>query len=150
LNCLTDIHYIEEIIGDGLIGFLRDDPVRPLIPLPVRITNNKSAYVLFNDNDCCIDAVVCVAYTDRVLTKEIEVYEDCTNPSIAMFYTVWSYKPGAGRKVILAVRDMIIQEKPEIQRFITLSPQTDMARRFHLRNGAIELQINENTVNFEY
>ena len=67
MNCLTEIHYIEEIIGDGLIGFLRDDPVRPSIPLPVRITNNKSAYVLFNDNDGCIDAVECIAIRRRAL-----------------------------------------------------------------------------------
>ena len=150
LNCFSETHYIEEITGDGLIGFLYDDPVRPNIPLTVRISNNKSAYVLFDYETSCVEAVVCVAFTDKVLTKESEVYEDCDDPSIAMFYTVWSYKPGAGRKIILAVRDMIIREKPEIQRFITLSPQTEMARKFHLRNGAIELQMNEDTVNFEY
>ena len=150
MSCLTEEHYIEEIIGDGLLGFLRDDPVRPLIPLTVRIADNKSAYVLFNDQDCCVDAVVCVAFTDKVLTKEVEIYEDCTKPNIAMFYTVWSYKSGAGRKIILQVRDLILKEKPEIKRFVTLSPKTTMARKFHVRNGAFELQVNEETVNFEY
>ena len=150
LNFLTDTHYIEEITGDGLIGFLQEDPVRPLIPMTVRISDNKSAYVLFNNDTSCVDAVVCVAYTNKVLTKESEVYENCDDPSIAMFYTVWSYTPGAGRKIILSVRDMILVNKPEIKRFITLSPQTEMARKFHLRNGAVELQVNEDTVNFEY
>ena len=150
MNCLTEEHYIEKIIGDGLLGFLRDDPVRPLIPLTVRIADNKSAYVLFNDTDCCVDAVVCVAYTDRVLTEEKEIYENCEKPTIAMFYTVWSYKSGAGRKIILKVRDMILKERPDIKRFVTLSPKTMMARKFHLRNGAIELQVNKDTVNFEY
>jgi len=31
-----------------------------------------------------------------------------------------------------------------------LSPLTEMARNFHLRNGAIEVQVNEETQNFEY
>jgi len=33
---------------------------------------------------------------------------------------------------------------------ITLSPLTEMARNFHLHNGAFELQVNEKTQNFEY
>jgi len=37
-----------------------------------------------------------------------------------------------------------------LNRLITLSPLTDMARNFHLRNGAIEIQVNESTQNFEY
>jgi hypothetical protein len=39
---------------------------------------------------------------------------------------------------------------PHIQRAVTLSPPTAMARKFHLRNGAFELQVNSTTVNFEY
>ena len=39
---------------------------------------------------------------------------------------------------------------PELNRLITLSPLTEMARNFHLRNGAVELQVNEKTQNFEY
>lgn len=150
MNYFSDTHYIEQVTGDGLIGFLSDDPVRPLIPLTLRISNNKSAYVLFNNDTCCVDAVICVAFTDKIITKEDQIYEDCKNPNTAMFYTVWSYQPGAGRKIILAVRDLILDTKPDIKRFVTLSPQTEMARKFHLRNGAVELQINENTVNFEY
>jgi len=37
-----------------------------------------------------------------------------------------------------------------VKRFITLSPQTEMARRFHLRNGAVVLQVNTTSVNYEY
>ena len=147
---MTETHYIEQIIDDGLLGYLKDDPVRPSIPSTNRIKHNKESYVLFNHDTCCVDAVVCVAYTDKVLIEESEVYEDCNDPCIAMFYTVWSYTPGAGRKIIIALRDMLVLEKPDIQRFITLSPQTDMAKRFHIRNGAFELQRNETTVNFEY
>ena len=31
-----------------------------------------------------------------------------------------------------------------------LSPLTEMARNFHLNNGALQLQVNEETQNFEY
>jgi len=33
---------------------------------------------------------------------------------------------------------------------ITMSPKTDMARDFHIRNGATVLRINRTTVNYEY
>ena len=35
-------------------------------------------------------------------------------------------------------------------RYVTLSPKTEMARKFHLRNGATLLKENEFTFNFEY
>ena len=94
--------------------------------------------------------MVCVAFTDKIITEESEVYKDCKDPSVAMFYTVWSYPRGAGRTIILEVRDYIQKNMPHIKRFVTLSPKTEMARKFHLRNGATELQVNETTVNFEY
>jgi hypothetical protein len=33
---------------------------------------------------------------------------------------------------------------------VTLSPKTEMARRFHLKNGASELRENSNTINYIY
>ena len=63
-----------------------------------------------------------------------------------MFYTVWSYL-GAGFTIILE-KDYI--QKYAIKSFVTLSTKTEIARKFHLRNGATELQENETTVNFEY
>ena len=37
-----------------------------------------------------------------------------------------------------------------LNRLITLSPLTEMARKFHLSNGAVQIQVNETTQNFEY
>jgi hypothetical protein len=31
-----------------------------------------------------------------------------------------------------------------------LSPKTEMARKFHMKNGAVELQENDTTINYEY
>lgn len=141
---------LEIINSDLYSGFLHDDPVRPSIPILVRISNNKIAFALTDLDDGNVHAVVCVAFTEEVITEESEVYQDCKDPSVAMFYTVWSYSRGAGRDIIFKVKDYIEKNMPHINRFVTLSPKTDMARKFHLRNGATELQVNENTVNFEY
>jgi hypothetical protein len=44
----------------------------------------------------------------------------------------------------------IESEFPGIQTYVTLSPKTEMARRFHLKNGARELRENPNTINYIY
>jgi hypothetical protein len=44
----------------------------------------------------------------------------------------------------------MIKGSHHIDRLITLSPLTDMARKFHLKNGAKEVQVNLTTQNFEY
>ena len=66
------------------------------------------------------------------------------------FYTIWSYAPGAGRKLIFDAVEHIKQNNKDITRFVTLSPKTDMAKKFHTRNGAIVFRENEETVNYEY
>jgi hypothetical protein len=44
----------------------------------------------------------------------------------------------------------MIKKSNHLNRLITLSPITDMARKFHLKNGAKEVQVNLTTQNFEY
>jgi hypothetical protein len=51
--------------------------------------------------------------------------------------------------LIAAVKG-IQRDYPSVTRFVTLSPKTDVARRFHLRNGAIVFRENVDTVNYEY
>ena len=43
-----------------------------------------------------------------------------------------------------------IKKSNHLNRLVTLSPLTEMATKFHLRNGAKLLQVNESTQNFEY
>jgi len=73
-----------------------------------------------------------------------------TGESIATFYTVWSYTRGAGTNIIFAVKEHIERSKPDVKRFVTLSPCTEMATRFHLKNGAILLNKYKEYQNFEY
>jgi len=76
-----------------------------------------------------------------------ELVESATT---AVFYTIWSYAAGAGRVLIQEAQKSIESEFPGIQTYVTLSPKTEMARRFHLKNGARELRENLNTINYIY
>ena len=68
---------------------------------------------------------------------------------IAIAYTIWSKKKGGGKLIVKEIFKMI-KKSNHLNRLITLSPLTDMARKFHLHNGAIEIQVNDETQNFEY
>lgn len=133
-------------LNDPLIDLLKDDPVRPSIPSSSRVHDHAEILVLFEDDKPA--AVVCVAYLDSVPTTEGELGR--VGDNVAAFYTIWSYAPGAGRRLIVEARNYIIFSKTSIKRFVTLSPKTEMARRFHISNGAHVLSDNETSVNYEY
>ena len=136
-------------ITDQLYNLLTDDPVRPTIPHLDRVGENKDIFVL-RDSTGEIKAITCVSYQKTIPTKESELFEKCSNPNVAVFYTIWSYAPGAGRKLIFDAVEYIKQSNKNIDRFVTLSPKTDMAKRFHTKNGAIVFRDNPETVNYEY
>jgi len=69
--------------------------------------------------------------------------------NIAIAYTVWAKKRGGGKHMVNEVYKMV-KKSHHLNRLVTLSPLTEMARRFHIKNGAKELQVNEETQNFEY
>jgi hypothetical protein len=135
-------------LNDPLIDLVRDDPVRPAIPTASRVHDHAEILVLINDLTNQPEAVVCVAYLESVPTTETELGK--TGDRVAVFYTIWSYAPGAGRRMIRAARQHIETTRPAIVKFVTLSPKTEMARRFHLSNGAEVLQDNETTINYLY
>ena len=68
---------------------------------------------------------------------------------VAVFYTIWSYKPGAGARLLQEAAKWIHAEYA-VKSIVTLSPQTEMARRFHLKNGARVRRENLTSVNYEY
>jgi len=142
------LHLIQNLT-DTFIGLLSQDPVRPHIPHADRIGDNKDIFVLRDENDV-VKAITCVSYQDTIPTSESELFTVSTEPTIAVFYTIWSYAPGAGRELIFNAVSHIREHKKNITQFVTLSPQTEMARRFHLKNGAIVFRQNEETVNYQY
>ena len=54
------------------------------------------------------------------------------------------------KELINALLDKVRSSEEDIRRVVTLSPRTDMARNFHLRNGAKEIAVHVVTANFEY
>jgi hypothetical protein len=91
-----------------------------------------------------------VSYQSLIPTSESELFCVSDSPQVAVFYTIWSYHPGAGRQLIFDSVEFMKHHRPYIQRFVTLSPKTDMAKKFHLKNGAIVYRDNADTVNYEY
>lgn len=140
---------------DWKLGHCKDDPVRPHLPLAWRAQKGREVWGLERE-DGVIDAVICVAYTNEVpITEhELDVYsqaacQDGEHGNIAVFYTVWSYARGAGRTMVLEAAREIKRSRP-VKRFVTLSPLTEMAERFHLRNGARLVARGRECQNFEY
>lgn len=136
-------------ITDQFLSFLLDDPVRPNIPHSERVGENKDIFVLRGEDDKVM-AITCVSYQENVPTSEADLFEKCSNPHVAVFYTIWSYAPGAGRALIFDAVKYIKETNPNIERFVTLSPKTETAKKFHIRNGAIIFRENEETTNYEY
>jgi hypothetical protein len=132
-------------INDPLLDLIKDDPVRPSIPLAARVHDHAEVFVLLQDGKPA--AVTCVAYLAQVPRSETEL--GAVGDQVAAFYTIWSYQTGAGRQLIRAATAHIKTARA-VKRFVTLSPKTEMARRFHHSNGAQTLQENADTINYEY
>ena len=136
------------------MDLFKDDPVRPNLNPKFRLTENRVNFLLTQDftKPC---AIICVAFTKDIpkTEKQLEMYSInklSVNYDKAIFYTIWSYSKGSGKDILFNTVFWLKKNKPEIKRYITMSPKTKMARNFHLKNGAYELKSNKETVNFEY
>ena len=132
-------------LDDPRLRVLQDDPVRPHIPADKRISDRGTVF-LWCDNDE-IKAAVCVMFCDHVPASEEDMFEAAMDKSVAVAYTIWSYSAGAAQKLIFALRDQL---PDSVVKMVTLSPQTEMAHRFHIKNGAVLIRENATTWNFEY
>jgi hypothetical protein len=143
--------YDIQSLVDPLLNLLADDPVRPEIPAEFRVSATSEVFVLQNNETLEPEAVVCVAYRDMIPADILELARDADRDiTTAVFYTIWSYKAGAGRKMITQAVNWIRKNRAEITEFVTLSPPTDMARKFHTTNGASVFRVNGDTVNYLY
>ena len=140
--------YTITTITEDLQTLILDDPVRPEIPLTDRVNVNSRMYVLKKGDQT--QAVTCVKFLSAIPAAVEDMAVLVESATIAVFYTIWSYAAGAGRALIRETQQSIETEFPEIDTYVTLSPKTDMARRFHLNNGAQELRENSTTINYIY
>ncbi len=136
-----------------------EDPVRPELDVSFRTSNGRKIYGVKYKKE--IHAVMCFAFTNKV-PKNVEELDKFSQDAhlqstlrgqnvgqIAIAYTVWSKKKGGGKLIVNEVFKKI-KKSNHLNRLITLSPLTEMATKFHSKNGAKLLQINENSQNFEY
>ena len=136
-----------------------EDPVRPELDNKFRTGYGRKIYGVKYKRE--IHAVMCFAYTNKIPTsvEELEklsidaflqsALRDQNIGKIAIAYTVWSKKKGGGKLIVKEVFKKI-KKSNHLNRLITLSPLTEMASKFHTRNGAKLVQVNEKTQNFEY
>ena len=138
---------------------INEDPVRPELDNKFRTGYGRKIYGVEYQEE--IHAVMCFAYTNKI-PKSVEELEklstdaflqsamrDQAGGQIAIAYTVWSKKKGGGKLIVKEVFKKI-KKSNHLNRLVTLSPLTEMATKFHTRNGAKLVQINETTQNFEY
>jgi hypothetical protein len=105
--------------------------------------------VLKDDNNQPL-AVTCVKFLDGIPSAVEDLAQAAVHTNTAVFYTIWSYAAGAGRTLIEQAQQQIQQAHPEVDTYVTLSPKTEMARRFHHKNGAETYRENPDTVNYLY
>ena len=138
---------------------ITEDPVRPELDIKFRTSYGRKIFGVKYKKEIC--AIMCFGFTDTIpkTVKELDLMtrdaylksaqRDQNIGQIAIAYTIWSKKRGGGKLIVKEVFKLI-KKSNHLNRLITLSPLTEMARNFHLHNGAIELQVNEETQNFEY
>ena len=136
-----------------------EDPVRPELDNSFRRSYGRKIFGVKYKGE--IHAVMCFAFTNQIpkTVYELDLFSrdaflqsatrDQNVGKIAIAYTVWSNKKGGGKLIVKEVFKKI-KKSNHLNRLVTLSPLTNMARNFHLNNGAEEIQVNEETQNFEY
>ena len=138
---------------------ISEDPIRPDLDIKFRTSHGRKIFGVKHNNKIC--AIMCFGFTNEIprsieefdlMTKDAHLqsaWRDQKVGRIAIAYTVWSKKKGGGKLIVKEIFK-IIKKSNHLNRLVTLSPLTEMARNFHLHNGAFELQVNEKTQNFEY
>ena len=120
-----------------------NDPIRKNIPSEWRVRDCRREMFHLEEK-----AVLCVAHLNAIPITEKELMSFGWG-TFSIFYTVWSSERGFGRKIIEETK-ALLQGQHFNNRYITMSPKTEMATKFHLKNGAILLKENQTTNNFEY
>ena len=136
-----------------------EDPIRPELDNEFRTSFGRKIYGVKYKRE--IHAVMCFAFANEIPknVKELDLLSkdaflqsatrDQKVGKIAVAYTVWSKKKGGGKLIVKEVYKKI-KKSNHLNRLVTLSPLTEMAKKFHLRNKAKLLRVNETTQNFEY
>ena len=144
---------------DAVTDFsIEKDIVRPEYDVEFRISEDREVFAWGRSliPYQVYSALCCVAYCNEIPINMEQLTEYSINHSpyrgdIAVAYTVWncSDTKGSGRSLILALQKHF-SSHAKVNRLVTLSPLTEMAKKFHLSNGATLLSTNPESYNFEY
>ena len=80
--------------ANPLLEYIKDDPVRPEIPIEFRVSNNRFVAALVNEQ---LEAMVCVSLHNFVPESVDDLSVNNDEIDTAIFYTIWSYRAGAAR-----------------------------------------------------
>ena len=119
-----------------------EDPVRPELDNDFRTGYGRKIYGVKYKGD--IHAIMCFAYTNKI-PKSVEELEKLSTDAflqsalrdqnigqIAIAYTVWSKKRGGGKLIVKEVFKKI-KKSNHLNRLVTLSPLTEMAKENYNR-----------------
>ena len=156
-------NFFEWVKGAELIELktcnVEEDPIRPELDVNFRTSHGRKIYGVKYKKEIC--AIMCFGFANDIpktideldlMTKDAHLQSalrDQKVGKIAIAYTVWSKKKGGGKLIVKEVFKKI-KKSNHLNRLVTLSPLTEMATNFHIRNGAKLVQTNETTQNFEY
>ena len=156
-------NFFEWVKGAELVELKKcnvlEDPVRPELSNEFRRSYGRKIFGVKYKKEIC--AIMCLGFVNEIpkTVEELDLFtrdaylqsaqRDQKIGKIAIAYTVWSKKKGGGKLIVKEVFKMI-KKSSHLNRLVTLSPLTKMARNFHLKNGAKEISVNEETQNFEY
>lgn len=155
---------------DTYLKYMEDDPVRAGLFADDTLRFSEGFHVFADvDEFDNVNAILCAVISPFVLQTEtllrevalerdsmealmrsLGLEEDGAIASILTPYSLWSYKRGSGRRLIKDLLEYIPIRFPQVTHVITMSPQTVTAMKFHLRNGAMLLSPNKETINYEY
>ena len=122
---------------------VEEDPVRPELDVEFRRSYGRKIFGVRYKKEIC--AIMCFGFTNEITNKVNELdlmtqdaylksaLRDQKIGKIAIAYTIWSKKRGGGKLIVKEVFKMI-KKSNHLNRLVTLSPLTEMARNFHLHN----------------
>ena len=140
--------YLVNSIADPYFSLVKQDPVRPSVPFERRVGPGRSVFIL--EDQCHPSAITCVSFQKEIPKSEDQLFINNQDPCVAVFYTIWSIVPGTASSLLNTALAHIKTNNLKIKQFVTLSPKTEMAYKFHMRNGARIYQENETSINYEY
>ena len=147
MSCML---YVIESSESQYSKLFEDDPVRPYISKGFRchMPDNISFVLVESEKPA---AVICCSFKSYVPSTTEELLKFEYRPHCnAIFYTVWSYSRGGGRRIIPLVRSWISEHYSHISGFYTYSPLGDNVRDFHYSLGAQLYRENSDSINYVY